>query len=188
MTTNEYCLIELNNELYYLNGKEHTPGVLVYTHNGYENKNEIRKYISVTISTRGWVLVEKGLSLPVITGTYSTADGWISFDEQPKARQNGGTAYSIAIMSSLLGTTAMTMPIQIADVYDSRIYGATAIGKISIGGSIQVVSLTPFMVQGETTGWILSFSAVILTGPQAGTEIKDQLMPTVTTIQLVQIA
>ena len=58
LTTNKYCLIELNNEIYYLNDDQHTPGVLVYTHNGYENQKGIRKYITVTISTRGWVMNE----------------------------------------------------------------------------------------------------------------------------------
>ena len=51
--------LELNKELYYLNNNQHTPGVLVYTHNGYENQMEIRKYITVTISTRGWAMVEE---------------------------------------------------------------------------------------------------------------------------------
>ena len=59
LTTNKYCLIELNKELYYLNGLQHTPGVLVYTHNGYDGQKGIHKYISVTISTRGWVMVEE---------------------------------------------------------------------------------------------------------------------------------
>ena len=188
LTTDTSVKLQLNNELYYLNSNQHTPGVLVYTNNDYENQKGTHKYISVTISTRGWVMDKEGSSLPVITGTYSAEDDWISFDEQPKARAVGGTPYSIAIMSTLLGTTVMTMPIHIADVYDSRIYGATAIGKISIGGSIQVVSLTPYMVQDAVTGWTLSFSAVILTGAQAGTEIRDQLMPTLTTIQLIQIS
>lgn len=139
-------------------------------------------------ATKEYVDSHLDSNLPVITGTYSAEDGWITFDKQPAARASGGTAYTIAIMSTLLGTTAMTMPIHLADVFDSRIYGATAIGKISIGGSIQVVSLTPYMIQDASIGWTLSFSAVILTGAQAGTEIKDQLMPTLTTIQLIQIA
>ena len=185
---NPNAYLVLNNELYYLNDNQHTPGVLVYTHNGYEKQKGIRKYISVTTSTRGWVMVNENSTLPVLTGTYSAADGLISFNEQPKVRINGGTVYSIAIMSSLLGTAAMTMPIHLADVLDSRMYGASVIGKISLGGSIQVVSLTPFMVQDASTGWTLSFSAVILTGAQAGTEIRDQLMPTLTTIQLIQVA
>lgn len=58
LTTNKYCLIELNKELYYLNGNQHTNGVLVYTHNGYEGQKGTHKYISVTISNRGWVMVE----------------------------------------------------------------------------------------------------------------------------------
>ena len=58
LTTNEYCLIKLNNELYYLNNNQSTPGVLVYTHNGYDGQKGVRKYISVTISTRGWEMVE----------------------------------------------------------------------------------------------------------------------------------
>ena len=188
LTTDMSVKLQLNNELYYLNNNQSTPGVLVYTHNGYDGQKGVNKYISVTISTRGWVMTQEWSSLPVIIGTYSAEDGWISFDKQPAARAVGGTAYTIAIMSTLLGTTAMTMPIHLADVYDSRIYGATAIGKISIGGSIQVVSLTPYMIQDASIGWTLSFSAVILTGAQAGTEIRDQLMPTLTTIQLIQIA
>ena len=59
LTTNEYCLIELNKELYYLNDNQHTNGVLVYTHNGYDGKMGIHKYISVTISTRGWVMTQE---------------------------------------------------------------------------------------------------------------------------------
>lgn len=188
LKTDTSVKLQLNNELYYLNDNQHTPDVLVYTHNGCENQKGTHKYISVTISTRVWEIVTEYSTLPVLVGTYNATDGWITFDEQPKARASGGTPYSIAIMSTLLGTTAMTMPIHLADVYDSRIYGATAIGKISLGGSIQVVSLTPYMVQDASTGWTLSFSAVILTGAQAGTEIRDQLMPTLTTIQLIQIA
>ena len=59
LTTNEYCLIELNNEFYYLSKIQHTPGVLVYTHNGYDGQKGIHKYISVTISTRGWVMTQE---------------------------------------------------------------------------------------------------------------------------------
>ena len=56
---NPNAYLVLNNELYYLNNNQSTPGVLVYTHNGYENQKGTHKYISVTISTRGWVLVEE---------------------------------------------------------------------------------------------------------------------------------
>lgn len=59
LTTNNFCAIQLNKELYYLNDNQHTNGVLVYTHNGYEGQMGIHKYISVTISTRGWVMTQE---------------------------------------------------------------------------------------------------------------------------------
>lgn len=126
---------------------------------------------------------------PVIAGEYNAENGWISFDQQPTVAANGGTLYSIAIQSSLLGTSVMTMTVHLADINDSRIYGATVIGKVSLGGNIQAVSITPYMIQENAPiGWTLNFSAVVLTGAQAGAEIKDQLMPTLTLIQLVEIA
>ena len=59
LKTDTSVKLQLNNELYYLNSNQHTPGVLVYTNNDYENQKGVRKYISVTISTRGWVMVEE---------------------------------------------------------------------------------------------------------------------------------
>lgn len=56
---NPNAYLVLNNELYYLNGNQHIPDVLVYTYNGYENQKGIKKYISVTISTREWIMVEE---------------------------------------------------------------------------------------------------------------------------------
>lgn len=55
---NPNAYLVLNNELYYLNGNQSTPGILVYTYNGYDGQKGIRKYISVTISTREWIMVE----------------------------------------------------------------------------------------------------------------------------------
>ena len=55
---NPNAYLVLNNELYYLNNNQSTPGVLVYTHNGYDGQKGINKYISVTTSTRGWVMTQ----------------------------------------------------------------------------------------------------------------------------------
>lgn len=55
---NPNAYLVLNNELYYLNNNQSTPGILVYTHNGYDGQKGIHKYISVTISTREWIMVE----------------------------------------------------------------------------------------------------------------------------------
>lgn len=41
---------------YYLGGKGHQEGYLTYTHSGYENNLHILESITITISTRAWVL------------------------------------------------------------------------------------------------------------------------------------
>lgn len=58
LKTNPNTYLVLNKELYYLNNNQSTPGVLVYTHNGYDGQKGIHKYISVTINTGGWVMTQ----------------------------------------------------------------------------------------------------------------------------------
>lgn len=53
---NEDCKIMFNNEVYRLEDKGHTEGYLTYTHNGYDNNEHWQKCITITISTRSWVL------------------------------------------------------------------------------------------------------------------------------------
>lgn len=53
---NEDCKIMFNNEVYRLEDKGHTEGYLTYTHNGYDNNEHWQKCITITISTRAWVL------------------------------------------------------------------------------------------------------------------------------------
>lgn len=53
---NEDCKIMFNNEVYRLEDKGHTEGCLTYTHNGYDNNEHWQKCITITISTRSWVL------------------------------------------------------------------------------------------------------------------------------------
>lgn len=84
---NPNARLELNKELYYLNDNQHTNGVLVYTHNGYEGQMGIHKYISVTISTRGWVMTQEtynnmfAVQQKAITeSAWSTANGRYEID------------------------------------------------------------------------------------------------------------
>lgn len=48
--------IMFNHEKYYLNDNGHIAGYKTYTHVGYENNSTIIKAITVTISTKSWVL------------------------------------------------------------------------------------------------------------------------------------
>ena len=182
---NKYARIKLNNEIYELNDDEHTAGMLVYTHNGYEFEMGIHKYISITISTKGWVQINEKSSVPIIEGTYSEADGWIYFSEQPKIRQNGGTPYTIVLQSSQISNTTLTMPIHLFDMNNTAIFGATVTGKM--GNNI--LNITPYMGRNsEATGWHLGVTAYIMNGEQAGTDIASQLIPTLTLIGLIELS
>lgn len=48
--------IMLDHKKYYLEGKGHQEGYLTYTHSGYENNVHILESVTITISTRAWVL------------------------------------------------------------------------------------------------------------------------------------
>ena len=55
LQTNSLLKIKLNNEYYYLNDNESTPGVIVYSHTGYDTSGK-DKYFAITVSTRGWTV------------------------------------------------------------------------------------------------------------------------------------
>lgn len=185
LTTNKYCLIELNNEIYYLNDNQHWTGTLVYTHSGYTtgttDQRGLNKYIIITTNTRGWVKVDDDL-FDIIGGEYSVADGWISFEKEPAVRQNGGTAYSIVLQSSQVPDSTMTMPIHLF-VNGSIIYGSTVTVKMGTN----ILNITPFMRK-IADNWHLQFSAYIMNGEQAGTDIAAQLFPTLTLIGLIRVS
>lgn len=69
--------IMFNHEKYYLGDKGHREGYLGYTYNGYENNKGWQKTITITISTKAWVLSVVDLSdsnIEVVqdTGTSTT--------------------------------------------------------------------------------------------------------------------
>lgn len=71
--------IKFNNEYYYKMDEGHTPGTLVYTHDGYTETDggATIKYITITTSTSGWILT----SINVASKAY--------VDEQITAKLNG---------------------------------------------------------------------------------------------------
>ena len=186
LTTNKYCLIELNNEIYYLNDNQHWTGTLVYTHNGYTtgttDQKGSTKYIIITINTRGWVKVYDDYLSDVIAGEYSAADGWISFYEEPTVRQNGGTPYSIVLQSSQVPGATMTMPIHLF-VSGGVIFG----GTVTVKMGTNILNITPYMKK-VADNWHLYFHAFIMNGEQAGTNIAAELMPTLTLIGLIRVS
>ena len=55
LQTNSMIRIKLNNEYYYLNDAESTPGMILYSHTGYDTSGK-DKYFAVTVATRAWSL------------------------------------------------------------------------------------------------------------------------------------
>lgn len=58
LQANESNYIIFNNEVYRLADKQHTVGVLSYTHTGWDGTAVQNKSINITISTRAWTLVQ----------------------------------------------------------------------------------------------------------------------------------
>lgn len=66
--------VSVNNERYILMDKEHTPGIRVYTHDGLSGLGTV-KYLSLTVNTRAFTIVEDYLTPRVILeGTEGTID------------------------------------------------------------------------------------------------------------------
>ena len=70
----ELNYIMYNHERYVLMDKGHTTDYLTYTHVGYENNKQWVRSLTITVSTRAWVINSQ--SVPVITTTENT-DGTI---------------------------------------------------------------------------------------------------------------
>lgn len=66
LQNNKGAYLMFNNEIYRLQDSQHESGYLVYSHLGYNNTEQIYKIkcITVTISTRGWVLTDRTVSNP----------------------------------------------------------------------------------------------------------------------------
>lgn len=56
LRSNEDAKIKFEEEVYRLNDDKMDKGYLTYTHNGYDNNEHLQKCITITISTRSWVL------------------------------------------------------------------------------------------------------------------------------------
>lgn len=72
--------IMFQHEKYYLNDKGHREGYITYTHTGYENSTYWIKSITITLSTRAWVLNKGGL-----------AGNGLEFDDNDKLQAKLGT-------------------------------------------------------------------------------------------------
>lgn len=72
---NDQNYIIFNDEIYRLNDKQHESGYLVYSHNGHDTTGGFfQKCITITISTRGWVLESQENQAKLTAGTNITIE------------------------------------------------------------------------------------------------------------------
>lgn len=83
LQSSENNYIMFQHEKYYLEDKGHVEGYITYTHTGYENSTYWIKSITITVSTRAWVLNKGGL-----------AGKGLDFDTDGKLRVKAGANLS----------------------------------------------------------------------------------------------
>lgn len=90
LQSSENNYIMFQHEKYYLEDKGHVEGYITYTHTGYENSTYWIKSITVTVSTRAWVLNKGGL-----------AGKGLNFDADGKLQVKAGANLSFGADGSL---------------------------------------------------------------------------------------
>lgn len=131
----ERLRIKFNNEFYQLADIAHTVGTLVFSHVGYESGQLIIKTITITLSTRGWVLTtvkpaEEAyhLQLTAYTGTLTTEQyNALKADDNSYILYNPGPAFRLTKAYTLssgemkyqkvIGNTAYIITIQSSGAY-----------------------------------------------------------------------
>lgn len=70
---NNYILF--NGEYYYLADLAHTPGMITYSHTGYNGSTGVIKYFNITITTKAWTLTSYTPPQMSVSGTTLTITG-----------------------------------------------------------------------------------------------------------------
>lgn len=111
LQANKGAYLFFNNEIFRLEDTQHISGYLIYVHCGYENTTNTYKIkcITITISTRGWVLTERVVADPNNYYTKSQADNRY-------LQRFGGTMHGdITNLSSANGLTVKSGPINVTN-------------------------------------------------------------------------
>lgn len=109
LQSSENNYIMFQHEKYYLEDKGHVEGYITYTHTGYENSTYWIKSITITISTRAWVLNKVGLAgqgLEIgIDGVLKLKLGTnLSFGTNGEVNAQGGSSVDVNTLLALLSS------------------------------------------------------------------------------------
>lgn len=111
-----------NKEYYTLADEQHTTGTLVFSHTGYESGQLIIKTITITLSTRGWVLsVIKPATHIAISNV---------------------TVYSDTDKTDVIGNLVLNIPCAYSGDIDTIIVGISSIAYLNCSGYVTVNGTT----------------------------------------------
>lgn len=141
----EKSVIKFNNEIYFLNDNGHETGILGYSHVGVENSVYMLKNITVTTSTRAWVLTVQ--EIDDFTGATSSAAGAAGLVPAPTTADAGkflkgdgtwGEAGGVNVVQDVgLSTTDVMSQKAVASmIFDSQANNYQSIIKIGTYASV----------------------------------------------------
>lgn len=117
-SNSERIKLFFNKEYYQPADQQHTTGTLVFSHVGYENTQLIIKTITITISTRGWVLTT--VKPPAYMAVSNTS------------------IYSDTDKTDLIGTLILNIPCTYSGDIDTYIVGVSNMSYIMCAGYVTV--------------------------------------------------
>lgn len=126
-----------NNEVYRLQDTQHVSGYLVYSHVGYDNNTSVYmiKCITITISTRGWVLTTKQVqSQLTINGNTTTTSFYApttagTSGYKLKSNGSGAPTWVQDLITTVNGSTTVGKTIYAPTSYGSTGYHLKANGS-----------------------------------------------------------
>lgn len=142
LQSSENNYIMFQHEKYYLEDKGHVEGYITYTHTGYENSTYWIKSITITVSTRAWVLNKgglagKGLGFDADGKLQVKAGANLSFGEDGTLNASGGGTTNEYTNTSEIVDNAITLTSTstLADLATQILAQKTKVCRVSSGGN-----------------------------------------------------
>lgn len=140
--------IEFNNELYYLADKQHTTGVLSYTHSGWNGSVMMEKSINITISSLAWTLYQGCTKYYRHHITFTTDGGAKTFYyDFSSASEDAYTATNLPVMPD----TVMSPLVILTGGYYSTVCGVVYRNSAS---ELKVIAYGMYTSNGTSTTYL----------------------------------
>jgi len=141
---NTGCCIELNGEYYRLSDNGNTPGMISYSHQGWNGSAIQDKSINITISTKSWVLVVGKTYRHYIRLQTSTAVIYYDFSSSVS------TPYTTASLPVMPDNAMTTLVVLINGIYSN----VSGLVYRSTDGTLKVIAHGMYSNDGTTVGYL----------------------------------